>query len=54
LEKDEDMESENEAMRKKSAKKGKGKLTKGGVTLDMLQKKMEIFEETSSHENSAR
>jgi len=42
LEKDEDMESENELMRKKSAKKGKGKLTKGGVTLDMLNKKMEI------------
>jgi len=28
LEKDEEMESENEVMRKKSAKKGKGKLTK--------------------------
>jgi len=36
LEKDEEMESENEAMRKKSAKKGKGKLTKEGVTLDTL------------------
>jgi len=47
LEKDEDMESENEVMRKKSAKKGKGKLTRGGVTLDMLQKKMEIFEEAT-------
>jgi len=33
-EKDEEMESENEVMRKKSTKKGKGKLTKGGVTLD--------------------
>jgi len=43
LEKDEDMESENEAMRKKSAKKGKGKLTKGEVTLEMLNEKMEIF-----------
>jgi len=43
LEKDEDMESENEVMRKKSAKKGKGKLTKGEVTLEMLNEKMEIF-----------
>jgi len=42
LEKDEDMESENEVMRKKSARKGKGKLTKGRVTLDMLNEKMEI------------
>jgi len=48
LEKDEDMESENETMRKKSAKKGKGKLTKAGVTLDMLQKEMEIFEEATA------
>jgi len=48
LEKDEDMESENETMRKKSAKKGKGKLTKGGVTLDTLQKEMEIFEEATA------
>jgi len=47
LEKDEDMESENEAMTKKSAKKGKGKLTRGGDTLDMLQKKMKIFEEAT-------
>jgi len=47
LEKDEEMESENEVMRKKSAKKGKGKLTKGGVTLDTLQKEMEIFEEAT-------
>jgi len=47
LEKDEDMESENEAMRKKSAKKGKGKMTRGGVTLDALQKEMEIFEEAT-------
>jgi len=31
LEKDEEMESENEVMRKKSLKKEKGKLTKGGV-----------------------
>jgi len=44
LEKDELMESENETMRKKSAKKGKRKLTKIGVTLDSLQKEMEIFE----------
>jgi len=43
LEKDEDMESENEVMKRKSAKKGKGKLTKGGVTLEMLNEKMEIF-----------
>jgi len=42
LEKDEDMESKNEVMRKKSAQKGKGKLTKGRVTLDMLNEKMEI------------
>jgi len=47
LEKDDKMESENEVMRKKSAKKGKGKLTKGGVTLDTLQKEMEIFEEAT-------
>jgi len=47
LEKDEDMESENEAMRKKFTKKGKGKLTKGGVTLDSLQKEMEIFEKAT-------
>jgi len=49
LEKDEEMESENEGMRKKSVKKGKGKLTKGGVTLrlDTLQKEMEIFEEAT-------
>jgi len=47
LEKDEDMESENEVMRKKSAKKGKRNLTRGGVTLDMPQKKMEIFEEAT-------
>ena len=40
---DEDMESDNEVMRKKSVKKGKGKLTKGGVTLEMRNKKMEIF-----------
>jgi len=47
LEKDEDMESENKAMRKKSAKKGKGKLTKVRVTLDALQKEMKIFEEAT-------
>jgi len=47
LEKDEDMESDNEAMRKKSAKKGKGKLTRGGVTLDMLEKKMDISEKAT-------
>jgi len=46
-EKDEDMESDNEVMRKKSAKKGKGKLTRGEVTLDMLEKKMDIFEEAT-------
>jgi len=39
---DEEMESDNEVMRKKSAKKGKGKITKGGVTLEMLNEKMEI------------
>jgi len=42
LEKDENMESDNEAMRKKSAKKGKGKMTKGEVTLEMLNEKIEI------------
>ena len=42
LEKDKDMESESEVMRKNSAQKGKGKLTKGRVTLDMLNEKMEI------------
>jgi len=47
LEKDEEMESENEVMRKKSVKKGKGKLTKGRVTLDMLQKEMEILKEAT-------
>ena len=47
LEKDEEMESDNEAMRKKSAKKGKGKLNKEVVTLDMLEKKMDIFEEAT-------
>jgi len=45
LKKDEDMESDNEVMRKKSAKKGKGKSTRGRVTLDMMQKKMDILEE---------
>ena len=40
---DEDMESDNEVMRKKSAKKSKGKLTKGRVTLKMLNEKMEIL-----------
>ena len=44
LEKDEEMESENEAMRKKSMKKGIGNLTKREVTLEILNKKMEIFE----------
>ena len=43
LEKDEDMESDNEAMRKKLARKGKGRLNKEGATLDMLNKKIEIF-----------
>jgi len=47
LEKDEDLEFDNEVMRKKSAKKGKGKLTRGEVTLDMLEKKMDIFEEAT-------
>jgi len=47
LEKDEDMESEHEAMRKKSARKSKGKLTWGEVTLDMLQDKMEVAEEAT-------
>jgi len=47
LEKDKDMESDNEAMRKKSAKKDKGKLTRGEVTLDMLEKKLDIFEEAT-------
>jgi len=47
LEKDEDMESENEVIRKKSAKKGKGKLTRGEVSLDMLQKKMDVSEEAT-------
>jgi len=41
------MESENEVMRKESAKKGKGKFTKVGVTLDTLQKEMKIFEEAT-------
>jgi len=43
LKEDEEMESDNEAMRKKSAKKGKGKLAKGGVILEMLNEKIEIF-----------
>jgi len=43
LEKDEEMELENEAIRKKSMMKGKGKLTRGGVTLDSLQKETDIF-----------
>ena len=47
LEKDEDMESENEAMRKKCAKKRKGKLTREEVTFDTLQKEMDIFEEAT-------
>ena len=47
LEKDEDMESDNTVMRKKSVKKGKGKLTRGEVTLDMMEKKMDIFEEAT-------
>jgi len=44
LKEDEEMESDNEAMRIKSANSRKEKLTKGGVTLDMLQKKMDIVE----------
>jgi len=47
LEMDEDMESENEVMGKKSTKKGKGKLTKVGVTLDVLQKEMQIFDKAT-------
>jgi len=47
LEVDEDMELENEVMRKKSAKKGNGKLTRRGVILNMLQKKIDIFEEST-------
>jgi len=47
LKEDDDMESDNEVMRKKSAKKGKGKLTKGRVTLYMMQKEMDIFEEAA-------
>jgi len=47
LEKDEDMESDNEVMRKKLVKKGKGKLTRGEVTLNILEKKMDIFEEAT-------
>jgi len=39
---DKDMESENEAMRSKSAKKVKGKLTKGRVDFEMLDEKIEI------------
>ena len=42
LEKNEDMKSDNEVMKKRSAKKGKGKMTKGGVTLEILNEKMEI------------
>jgi len=44
LEKDEEMESDNEVMRKKSVRKGKGKSTRGGVTMEMLNEKMEISE----------
>jgi len=47
LSEDEEMDSDNETMKKKSAKKGKGKLTKGGVTLEMLNKKMNISEEAT-------
>ena len=43
LEKDENMESVNEVIKKKSAKKSKGKLTRGWVTFDTLQKEMDIF-----------
>jgi len=42
LKEDEDMESDNEVMRKKSIKKDKGKLTKGEVTLEILNEKMKI------------
>jgi len=47
LERDEDMESDNEAMKEKSARKDKGKLTRGEVTLNMLQEKMEVTEEAT-------
>ena len=47
LGKDEYMEPDNEVMRKKSVKQSKGKLTSGEVTLDMLEKKMDIFEEAT-------
>jgi hypothetical protein len=45
LGKNEDMKSDNEVMKKKSARKGKGKLAEEGTILDMLNKKMGIFEE---------
>jgi len=41
LKENEDMESDNEVMRKKSAKKSKGKSNQGRVTLEMLKEKME-------------
>jgi len=37
------MKSDNEVIKKKSTKKVKRKLINGGVTLDILQKKMDIF-----------
>jgi len=39
----EDMKSDNEVIKKKSTKKVKRKLINGGVILDILQKKMDIF-----------
>jgi len=47
LKEDDELESDNEMIRKKSLLKGKGKLTKRGVTLDMLQKKIDIFKEAA-------
>jgi len=54
LKENKDMELDNEVMRKKSVKKGKGKLTKGGITLDILQKKMDTFEEAAGPQNLTR
>jgi len=47
----EEMESDSETMKKKSARKGKGKLTNGGVTLEMLNRKMEITEQATGSRN---
>jgi len=45
---DKEMASENETKRKKSARKGKVKLTKGMVTLDTLNMKMHTSEEATA------